>query len=37
MASIETSIDTRRLPELMWPSELTPEFLLRYKIIYIQT
>jgi hypothetical protein len=29
------SIDTRTLSELMWPSELTPEFLLRYKIIYI--
>lgn len=35
MAAIETSIDTSDLPELMWPTELTPDFLARFKIIYI--
>jgi hypothetical protein len=35
MASLETSIDTSGLSELMWPAELTSAFLLRYKLIYI--
>ena len=35
MASIETSIDTSGLSELMWPTELTSTFLSRFKLIYI--
>ena len=35
MASVETSIEINGLPELMWPSELTSTFLLRFKLIYI--
>lgn len=35
MAAVESSIDISGLSELMWPTELTPAFLSRYKLIYI--